>query len=64
MIIAGFRQAGKEVKLMSTIIVGAVVFGLIGLAAYSTFRGKKKGGCGCGCSGCAMEESCHKEAGE
>lgn len=38
---------------MGTFIVGAVVLGIIILAARSVYKSRKKGdGCGCGCSGC------------
>ena len=45
---------------MSTLIVGAVVFAVIGFAGYSVYRSRRKGdGCGCGCPGCAKgKEDC------
>ena len=44
---------------LSTILVGAAVFGLVGLSLRATIRGLKSGKCaGCkGCSGCSG--SCH-----
>lgn len=44
---------------MATVIIGAIVFAVIGLAAYSTYKTRKKGGCGCGCEGCSKSKSCH-----
>ena len=40
-----------------TILLGAA---LAGYAIWAALRLKKKGGCGCGCSGCAMSGSCGK----
>jgi hypothetical protein len=37
---------------MSTFIVGALVFGLIGAAILKTVKNFRSGGCGCGCDGC------------
>ena len=44
---------------LSTILVGAVVFGLVGLSVRATIRDLRSGKCaGCkGCSGCSG--SCH-----
>lgn len=47
---------------MSTIIIGIVTFGLLGMASISLIKGKKnnKGGCGCGCSGCPSQSQCKR----
>lgn len=37
---------------MGNIIVGVILVVLIALAIYSYVKNIKKGGCGCGCSGC------------
>jgi hypothetical protein len=39
---------------LSTIIVGALVFGLLGLVLFRLIRNFRQGktGCPCGCSGC------------
>jgi hypothetical protein len=46
---------------MATVVIGAIVFAGIGFAAYHTFKPRKKGGCGCGCEGCAQKnvKNCH-----
>jgi len=41
---------------MATIIVALIVFSLMALAAYKTFKNKNK--CSCGCSECNLK--CHK----
>lgn len=46
---------------ISTIIIGVALLGIIG-AVIGAMIGKKKRGessCGCGCSSCAMHDSCH-----
>lgn len=40
---------------MATIIVGIIVFGLIGLSVYFSFRKPKNGGCR-GCAHCPSEQ--------
>jgi hypothetical protein len=39
---------------LSTIVVGALVFGVLGFVLFRLIRGfrRGKGGCPCGCSGC------------
>jgi hypothetical protein len=37
---------------MSTLIVGALVFGLLAIALLRTVKNYRSGGCGCGCDGC------------
>ena len=44
---------------MGTAIVVAVIIGLMILAGRHYFKQLKNGGCGCGCSGCAMSDKCH-----
>ena len=48
---------------LPTILVGAVVFGIIALVLIRVIRDKKahKGSCGCGCRGCASAGICHPE---
>jgi len=40
---------------MGTVIIGAIVFTIIGLAAYHTMKPRRNEGCGggCGCGGCS-----------
>ena len=47
----------------ATIVVGAIVFGIIAMIIYKMIKDKKSGkkGCSCGCGGCSMKEICHKE---
>lgn len=40
-------------SIISTAIVGLIVFAGAALAARSMWKKKKSGGCGCGCSGCS-----------
>ncbi|MBO5870114.1 MAG: FeoB-associated Cys-rich membrane protein [Clostridia bacterium] len=51
------------IENMATIIVSAIVLGVLSLALYKIIKDKKSGktSCGCSCSGCAMKEMCHKE---
>lgn len=46
---------------ISTIIVGAIVLGVVILAIRSMNKDKKAGknSCGCGCSGCPNSSMCH-----
>ena len=37
---------------MSTLIVGALVFGLLAAALLKTVKNYRSGGCGCGCADC------------
>jgi hypothetical protein len=43
---------------LSTIVVGALVFGVLGLVLFRLIRDLRrgKGGCPCGCSGCGGRE--------
>lgn len=46
-----------------TIIISAVIAVLVvAIIAKSIINKKKgKGGCSCGCGGCAMKDMCHKD---
>ena len=45
-----------------TVIVAAIIIGVVALAVFSIVRDKKKGKCSCGsCSGCAMNGACHSK---
>ena len=46
---------------LGTIIVSVVVFAIIAGVIIHIVNNKKKGksSCSCGCSGCAMKDSCH-----
>lgn len=48
---------------LATIVVGLIVLGAVTLIARKLFKDKKQGksSCGCGCSGCAMNEQCHSK---
>ena len=48
---------------IGTIIVCAVLIGVVALIVAAMVRNKKKGrsSCSCGCSGCAMSEHCHSK---
>ncbi|MEI3219499.1 MAG: FeoB-associated Cys-rich membrane protein [Lachnoclostridium sp.] len=43
--------------IVSTIVAGIVILGMIGMAVRRIRKNKKQGGCGCGCSGCST--NCH-----
>ena len=46
-----------------SLIVGAIVLGMLVSIIVWQIRGRRQGksvcSCGCGCSGCAMSGSCH-----
>ena len=44
-----------------TIVIGALVAGLVAGLAWKLIRDKKQGksSCSCGCEGCALREKCH-----
>ncbi len=46
---------------LATIIISAVVFGLMAWVVVYRIRQRQKGvvGCGCGCDGCAEAGKCH-----
>ena len=47
---------------ISTIVIGLVLAAIVAAIILKLVRDKKAGrsSCGCGCSACAMSESCHK----
>ena len=51
------------VENIGTIMVCAVLIGVVALIITIMVRNKKKGksSCSCGCSGCAMSEHCHSK---
>ena len=51
------------VENIGTIVVCAVLIGVVALIITIMVRNKKKGNssCSCGCSGCAMSEHCHSK---
>ena len=48
---------------MGTIAVLVILAIVIGLIINKMRKDKREGksGCGCGCSGCAMKDSCHSQ---
>jgi len=46
---------------MATIIISAIIFGLMVLVIYKKVKQYQAGenSCGCGCSNCASAKSCH-----
>lgn len=46
---------------IATILVGAILAGVVALVIVHMIRNKRKGrsSCGCGCSGCPMSGACH-----
>ncbi len=46
---------------IGTILVGAVVLGILAFAAWKVISDKRKGksSCSCGCSSCPNSELCH-----
>lgn len=46
---------------MATIIIAAIIFGLMALVIYKKVKQHSTGesSCGCGCSNCASAKSCH-----
>ncbi len=51
---------------LSTLIIAAVLIAVIVCVIVHMFRDHKHGksSCGCGCSSCAMNGSCHEKANE
>ncbi len=47
---------------LATALVGLVVLAVLAAVAVSLVRGRKKGGCGCGCEHCAGAGLCHPAA--
>lgn len=48
---------------MPTIIISAIIGILVITIIVGEIKKRKngKGGCSCGCSGCALKDKCHKE---
>lgn len=48
---------------LATIIVSALLVLAMSAVVYKMIKDRKngKGGCGCGCEGCAMADKCHKK---
>ncbi len=48
-------------EIISSAIILALLGGVVALIIRGIIKNKKSGksGCGCGCSGCAMNGSCH-----
>lgn len=48
---------------LSTVIISLIIALVIASIIISMMRNRKKGksSCGCGCSGCPMNGSCHSE---
>ena len=46
-----------------TLAVAVIVLAVIGIAVWRVIANKRAGksSCGCGCSGCAMKDQCHKK---
>ena len=46
---------------IGTIVIGAILAAVVAAVIVHMVRNKKRGrsSCGCGCSGCAMNGSCH-----
>lgn len=46
---------------IGTILICAVLIGIVSVAVVGLLRDKKKGrsSCGCGCAHCAMNGACH-----
>lgn len=51
------------IENIATIIVGFIVLAVLVALVIRMIRNKKRGktSCSCGCSGCPMSGSCHKE---
>lgn len=47
---------------LATILICVFLAVVVGLIVFSMVKEKKSGksSCGCGCSGCAMKDQCHK----
>ena len=48
-------------KMLATLIIAAIIFGLMALVVYRQIKAHKSGKstCGCGCSGCSSAKNCH-----
>jgi len=51
--------------MVATVIITAILLGIVGLAIRSLVRKRAHGGsgCGCGCDGCAAASDCCAPAG-
>ncbi len=47
--------------MLGNIIVAAIVLAIVLMAARKVFKDRKKGGCGCDCSGCPSSGACHPD---
>ena len=49
--------------MLATIIIAAIIFGLMGLIIYKKIKAHKEGKntCGCGCTGCSSAKNCHSK---
>lgn len=45
---------------LATILVLAALVAVLAAIVASRFLRKKKGGCSCGCEGCAMKDACRR----
>ena len=54
------------IEIISSAIILALLGGVVALIIRGIIKNKKSGksGCGCGCSGCAMNGSCHSAINE
>ncbi len=43
---------------MSTIIIAGIIAVSVALIIVNEIRKRKKGGCSCGCQGCAFKDKC------
>lgn len=46
---------------MATFIIGTIVIGAMGFAAYKSYKNHQSGSCGCGCEGCTRACASHKK---
>ncbi|MBU3214641.1 FeoB-associated Cys-rich membrane protein [Clostridium estertheticum] len=48
--------------MIITIVLAMIIFGLVALVLVKQFKKAKSGesSCGCGCSGCSSDSSCHE----
>ena len=51
---------------LATILIGTALTAVVAVILVHMVKNKKKGGssCGCGCAGCPMSGTCHKEQAE
>ena len=46
---------------LPTIIVLVILAVILGAIVYSEIKKRKNGGCGCGCQGCSLKDTCHNK---